>query len=367
MLAKQSKTYLFAVSAACLIAAISLILQNKQEASDYAKSVTQIDPVSVDISKTIDLIGSESAVEVRIDEQASAPVANETNFQLVLDEIATRLLNNHAHEITDLAFQVSLIELRNDLLIDYPSDGLRLFEAILRQAFPKLAESILALLEKKDIYDDWLLNQMIELNKMSLLEQKEVLWTKRYEIFGKEAAEQIWEPEKSEKEERVDAVHSVLSMLNHSKDVAMHDRVYLLKSAYEENYLGTVEDLVLDSSGVLAQTIFSLDAVQKELSAMPSDQRQGQINAVRRQLGFNESQIEWLAKRDQEREKRWLNGYAYMEARSKLEELYAGETLAEQLDLLREKHFKDEASTIKKEEEQIGFFRFSRDRVYGRN
>ena len=84
-------------------------------------------------------------------------------------------------------------------------------------------------------------------------------------------------------------------------------------------------------------------------------------------MGFPEEQVEYLAASDQKREKRWLNGYAYMEAREAAEVQYSGEQLTQELDKIREQYFAHEASTIKKEEEDLEFFRYTRPRLYGRN
>ena len=75
-----------------------------------------------------------------------------------------------------------------------------------------------------------------------------------------------------------------------------------------------------------------------------------------------------LAEQDLVREARWQNGYAYMEARGILEAHYGPNAVPEiELDTLREEFFQHEASTIKKEETDIGFYRYNRPRVYGRN
>jgi hypothetical protein len=366
MLVKESKTYLMVFALAVfVVGGYSLYQDQSDQESMLPITNTKMD---AGIVTSVSRVPSSEASIPEIPQLLSNATSQEhTDIQDLINQLASRLISDHAHEIHDLAFQVTLKDLREDLVLDHSQQGPVIFEKVLRQAFPSLVDSILALLVKKDLYDNWLLGKMIDLNKMSLADQKEMLWTKRYEIFGKEDAEKIWEPERDENEERSEAVHTVLNMLNQSEDVAMHDRIYLLKAAYEENFFGTVEDLVLDSSGVLAQTIFSMDVVQKELAVMKPEARQSEINSVRRQLGFDEAQISWLAQRDQEREKRWENGYAYMNERAGMDTLYQGEELERNLDLLREKYFQDEAATIKKEEELIGFFRYTRQRVYGRN
>ena len=69
---------------------------------------------------------------------------------------------------------------------------------------------------------------------------------------------------------------------------------------------------------------------------------------------------------DAYREDRWLNGLAYMEDRARIVETFEGETRDEELRVLRERYFAQEAPTIEAEERD-GFFRFRRARVYGRN
>jgi hypothetical protein len=111
---------------------------------------------------------------------------------------------------------------------------------------------------------------------------------------------------------------------------------------------------------------FSIDSVQNELKNMSPEQRQMEINSIRRQMGFSEEQIEELAKRDAEKEQRWQVGYRYMQQREKVMQQYEGEEREERLKDLREQYFQDEAKTIELEEKD-NFFRFERPRIYGRN
>ena len=107
---------------------------------------------------------------------------------------------------------------------------------------------------------------------------------------------------------------------------------------------------------------------RKRQAEMTAEQRQEKINDIRRNIGFDEQVVQELAERDLTREARWQNGYAYMEARGVLEARYGQNAVPEnELDLLREQYFRHEAPTIKKEETDIGFYRYNRPRVYGRN
>ena len=321
------------------------------------------------------LLGPSVAISPATDEPVSVPIPQmlerlqtaSNEIEQLIEELASLLVKEHSAEKHLPSFQASLKEMRNDLMQSYPSQGTEIFERILSAAFPELVEDILALLAMLDIYDEWLLHNILDLNEMPALQQQGMLWQKRYEIFGEELAEAIWEKERSAEEDKRESMLSTVEMLKQSLDMSMQDRVYLLQSAYDDNYFGSVEDLVLDSKGMLSQVVFGLDVVQSELAALTREERQYEINEVRRLIGFDESQIEWLATRDQEREDRWNNGYAYMEERARRSKQFEGAALLEQLSALREKYFKNEASTIQKEEEMLGFFRYNRERVYGRN
>jgi hypothetical protein len=83
-------------------------------------------------------------------------------------------------------------------------------------------------------------------------------------------------------------------------------------------------------------------------------------------MGLTEDQIESLARRDAENERRWETGLLYMEDRERIVSEYDGHERQELLRQLREEYFGDEAGTIELEEND-GFFRFKRPRIYGRN
>jgi hypothetical protein len=83
-------------------------------------------------------------------------------------------------------------------------------------------------------------------------------------------------------------------------------------------------------------------------------------------MGSSEEQVERMAARDADNERRWQVGYQYMEKRDEAVKLYQGAELEERLDALRQQYFGNEANTIALEEKD-NFFRFKRPRIYGRN
>ena len=287
-------------------------------------------------------------------------------IDLMVAELSERMKQQFASNIHLISIQVGLKSLRDDLNSTYPEQGNELFIRILTNAFPEWVSAILKAIGLMDEYDAWLQSMLLSLNDMNPLEQQGVLWQKRRELFG-DAATQIWQEEITAEQERQMTMNRTMEILDRSYNTQMQERLYILQSTFEESYADKIQNMVIDPKGVLSQVFFGFDAVQKELSAMTPDARQEQINDIRRAMGFSEEQIKAQAESDQEREKRWNNGYAYMNARRAAEAKFSGDQLTQELDKIRETFFAHEASTIKKEEEDLAFYRYLRPRVYGRN
>ena len=94
--------------------------------------------------------------------------------------------------------------------------------------------------------------------------------------------------------------------------------------------------------------------------------RRDELHRIRRAMGYTEEEIARMEERDAQREARWQTGLAYMEERARIARTFEGRGLDEELRHLRERTFAHEAKTIELEEEQ-GFYRFERPRIYGRN
>jgi len=286
-------------------------------------------------------------------------------FEALKLDLTDKIKQQYSSTIKNIAVQVSLKEFLYDLKKSYPVRGRELFEAIIKGAFPEFAEDIFRAVDTMAMYDEWLLDNALDLNEMNVFEHNGELWKKRKELFGDDA-NKIWSSELTAQEERRKALHKTVAMLDQAYDTTMNERVYILQSAYEEQYSESVENVVFDSNGVLAQVLFGFDSVQKELAGLSNEERQYQIDTVRRTIGFDEQSVAYLAEQDQIKDKRWQNGYKYMASRQGLLDELSGEELDIALSELREKHFKHEAPTIAREETDE-FFRYSRPRVYGRN
>lgn len=293
------------------------------------------------------------------------PTPQVEEFERLVLNFIQNIRQQYADSIHNVAVQVQLKEFLDELLKIYPQQGRALFENVIQGAFPDIAKAIVKAVDTMVLYDDWLLDNILDLNDMTPLKYNGALWEKRRELFGNNA-NKIWSSEITAQEERVEVLQRTVALLDQAHDTTMYERIYILQSSYEEQYSDTIENAVFDSKGVLAQTLFGFDSVQKELSGMSNDARQTEIDTIRRTIGFDEHQILYLAEQDQMKDLRWQNGASYMDARQILRDELSDKELEMALEHLREKHFKHEAPTIAREEAN-DFFRYTRPRIYGRN
>lgn len=288
-----------------------------------------------------------------------------SDLELLKIDLIEKMKLQYSVSISSIAVQASLKEFLVDLIKSYPVEGRELFESIIRGAFPSFANEILSVVQKMEIYDEWLLDNALMLSELNELEYNGTVWEKRESLFG-EDAKLIWSSELTAQEDRRKALQKTVAMLDVAYETTMDERIYVLQSAFEEQYSDTAENLIYDSKGVLSQVLFGFDSVQKELSVMSPEDRQGQINDIRRRIGFDEQSIAYLESIDQKRELRWQNGYKYMDERERVIASLEGDEQAQALADLQLKYFEQEAPTIAREE-QDEFFRFKRPRFYGRN
>ncbi len=220
-------------------------------------------------------------------------------------------------------------------------------------------------LDKIDRYNLWLRNNKETLIKMTASQRLSAMWDKRRELFGKEA-EKIWSGELLATEARKAKMQDTMADLNESKDMTMDEKLEIYQGSLHETYDNTTESFILGQGGLLAEVFFSIDSVQEELKRMSPEQRQEEINRIRKKMGMTDQQIESMARHDADNARRWDEGLKYMERRKALVSQYSGAELEEKLNELREEVFDDEANTIALEEKDR-FFRFERPHIYGRN
>ncbi len=287
------------------------------------------------------------------------------NVEALKSEWIQKLREKYGHMIHDIVTQVQLKSDSNELLKLYPQQGRALFGSIVDGAFPKLSAQVLKAVSSMLIYDRWLLDNTLIINKMDLAKQNTELWKKRESLFG-EDAKRIWSDKISFEEERRVTLEEAVGLLDSSYDTNMYERIAILQTAFKAQYDETMDWDAFDSTGILSKMLFGFDSVQQELAALSNEQRQIEIDSIRRSIGFNELSINKKSQQDQKRERRWQKGYLYMAERSELMLNSSDEVLTEALYKLQTRYFRHEAPTIAKEERE-GIMRFDIPRVYGLN
>lgn len=281
------------------------------------------------------------------------------------DRLVNELKKFYGSTISRKSTQAKLLKVKEFVLQLFPKDGGKRFYAILKKAFPDLADEIINILLKMEKYKSWLEDNAHVLSEMSKLEKEGLIWEKRREILG-EDAEEIWSEEVVAFEKKKQELRDTLRYLDGAEDLTIYEKLAEYEATLHDVYEDSPEAFVLQNKSLHAKVFFSIESVQNELKQLEPDQRQLEINNIRREMEFTQQDVERMEEVDAYREKRWENGLAYMEEREGLVQDIKGPELEQALNALQEKYFKHEAKTIRLEEED-GFYRFKRPRIYGRN
>lgn len=243
----------------------------------------------------------------------------------------------------------------------FPDTWQQALLAFVREAYPERYEELAALLRARLDYETWIRENEVSAQKLGDEERRKNVWAERERLFGKEQAQEIWASELKSQ-----AVTDSLAALDARTDLKVSDKVKLYRDSLKETY-GEAADTFLERHRQEAMNRFlDLSSVQKELSGLSAGERSKSLRDIRSNLGMDAETLRRWDTLDTERDKRWDAGAQYMREREALSQQYSGPALEDKLRPLRERYFGAEADTIGSEE-QSGFFRFTRPRVWGRN
>ncbi|MPY23819.1 hypothetical protein [Shewanella sp. YLB-07] len=367
-------TFLLILSALTLIGVAIYMWSSQERQADNSSVITHnanLDPKSEQAMKPVG--NSDEAM----------PEANKDLLQFK-QALSDNLKQEFPNGMAGILKQLSLIEVRAYVIENYHDEGISIFNEVITSVFPSWAHDILSAIATMDIYNAWLLDSMAELNTLPFLERNGQLWNKRNQLFGNNA-KLIWSDELDRIAAREANMQQTIALLDAADDTEINERLVILQSALEDNYGGEIQNLLI-SKGMIADIFFRFGSVQRDLAAMDVQDRQAQIDNIRRDLLYDEDQIAYLADQDQIKEENWQTGYAYMTERKAMMATLTGpqldlelesktelatdvnqqQALQTALSSLREKYFEQDSSTISKEE-QNGFYRYTRPRIYGRN
>ncbi|XXF77867.1 hypothetical protein P2318_33175 [Myxococcaceae bacterium GXIMD 01537] len=357
MNAKKSMALLVAVGLALGVAVVAL-LGPRETPANAAASASSTQAASVGQGA--------SAIPVRVTGAARGPVAA---APLALrEDPAIAQLDTYVRErfggekLKNAYVQVKLLEhLMRYFQQRYPDRWEEALREYLRLYFPEQAGALEAMLRARLDYEQWMRDNETYLQQLGNEERRKNVREQREKLFGKEAAEQIWASELKNQ-----AVADSLSALDARTDVKLADKVKLYRESLGEAYGEHTEAWLERHRQEAVNRFLDLASVQKELTEMKPEERARGLRELRAGLGLDAEALERWDSLDRERDTRWDAGAKYMREREELARQHTGAALEEHLRPLRERYFGAEASTLA-EEEQSGFFRFSRPRVWGRN
>jgi hypothetical protein len=281
------------------------------------------------------------------------------------DRLVMMLRSLYGDRISNTTVQILMAQVRTQVQTLFPMDWASRFPKILEKAFPGYSARILATLSNVDAFDRWLSSSEEALAKLSPEERDKAMRAKKAELFGEQAAEEL-DAEARASEQRDQAMGETMRSLEGAADTTIDQKLDVFTNALQKNYGDGPSAIALENGSMLSQAFFGLESVSRQLGALDPETRQEKINEIRRQFGYDDEQIAALEEDDREREADWQQGYAYMKERRALEQSLSGEELDRQIAALRQRYFGDVSHTIRLEEEE-GFFRYERPRLYGRN
>ncbi|PTL79676.1 hypothetical protein [Vitiosangium sp. GDMCC 1.1324] len=233
--------------------------------------------------------------------------------------------------------------------------------AVLKQAFPELYDELAQRLHQRLDYERWVKEHHAELRDKPEKERRAALWEERNQLFGKEVAEKIWAAEL-----RNFAVADSLASIDALPNATVQDRMAQYKQNLTKTYGEHTQAYVQAHQQELMNRFLDLGSVQKDLGTMTPELRAENLRSIRKEMGLDEQALQRWNELDKVRDTRWELGSQYMSERELLAQQYSGTELEARLTELRSRYFSDEAQTIA-EEEESGFFRFTRPRQWGRN
>lgn len=243
----------------------------------------------------------------------------------------------------------------------YPDGWQEALLAAVRAAFPELYDQIAELLRDRLEYEQWMKESRARMRTMPSDARYEALQQKREELFGAEVAEELWA---SELENR--AVRDALAAIDAQEGASVSDKLTMYRESLADIHGDQVDSFLERHRHRAMSQFFDLSSVQQALAGMNANERRQTMRQIRQGMGLDDDALARWDTLDQTRDQRWDLGARYMAERAALAETYSGDALEQRVHELRVRYFDDEAESIRSEE-QGGFFRFERERQYGRN
>ena len=245
----------------------------------------------------------------------------------------------------------------------YPNSWRTELERIVRTAFPDEADDLLRLGDARESFEAYVNEHEAYLRDLTVEERREHLWEQRRAFFGEDADVLF------ENVHRNEALGDALRELAESHEGTPQERFGDFMDTVREQY-GEESQTFIDARRTeLIGRFLDLPATQEDLAEQPADARYAALRQIREESGMEVEALDRWDELDRRRDARWETGEAYSERRAAItgDASLSEADRASALDALRLELFDEEMAAQLAQEESTGFFRFDRERVYGRN
>lgn len=256
--------------------------------------------------------------------------------------------------------QIKLVEqVMAYLMKHYPDDWQDRMYGFLKALFPDLADALYEKFEQLVRFNGWLKDNREILNNLSSASRRQALWDARREAFGPDAEEIFAGAMRNEK------LQDALTGLSEAENLRFDEKLSVFLDAVHEIHGDKAEHFIQNRQTELMNRFVSVPTVQADLHAMSAEERGAAMRQMRSAMGLDEPALQRWDALDRERDQAWDKGQRYMAERKRIESEYEGEERDTQMQALQSQEFGEEAEIIRNEEES-GFYRYDRNRRYGR-
>ncbi|ACY19138.1 lipase secretion chaperone [Haliangium ochraceum] len=277
-------------------------------------------------------------------------------------ELVAALRDEYGAHIGHASMQMRMIEaLMRYFQQRFPDAWREHLLAAVRAAFPDHYDEIVALLDARLEYEMWVEDSRDSMSALSREDKREAVRAAREQMFGRERAEALWASQYKSQ-----ALGDALSAIDTQQGASIGDRLDMYRDSLEDVYGDDVDGFLERHRHQAMSRFFDMNSVQRELAAMPAEERRAQMREVRAGMGLDDDALSRWDQLDEQRDERWSAGAQYMDERAQLAAELSGDALEARVHELRVEYFGELAETLRSEE-QSGYFRFDDERVYGRN
>lgn len=344
---------------AVLVLIFSVFILNDSGCSKRKKSKKD-NHKNIQISDEVKKNSASAFISMQLTDDETYTPEQIINFIRILQEEESRTIHTHSG-IHSAASRIEgycrQMVSRNNPNIFNDALFMSCFEEIVKTAFPDRLEQITLYFRNLLQYRIFLESELNAGDSKSKKEQEEILWKKRKELFGIDAAEELYASDRYMKnlEQKISANTAGKKSLN-EKIRFLQDEIANIKALQQNQSESSGEEFIQ-----FGEIFLSSPEVQAGLRSMSPESRYKSLKEIRRAAGVPEIRLNQLEDWDRSRESVWEKGQQYLKEAGALKEKpdLSPEEYSQELKKLQESHFGKEMADEIADEEKRGVNRFS--------